>query len=241
MALEFLRQSIGLTGQFAAVDEYLRGDEYLRMIGRLYRLDDAEIEKRTKELLEKFELNNKRPVKHYSGGMKRKLDLAMSLIASPPILFLDEPTTGLDPPSRLTLWGIIKGLADNGTTILLTTQNMEEADRLADRILVIDKGKIIAEGTPDSLKAKIGNDRIVLVVEEGYSRALKLLGKKVMQHNEKTCMMSIKAEGVKALQGLLEQLSKENIEVTSIALQQPTLDDVFLTLTGHMAEVKNGK
>jgi ABC-2 type transport system ATP-binding protein len=239
-----VRSSIGLTGQFAAVDEYLTGEENLRMVGRLYRMPHELISLKTRELLTKFDLNDKKPVKHYSGGMKRKLDLAMSLIASPPVLFLDEPTTGLDPPSRLTMWDIIRELASKGTTILLTTQNMEEADKLADRIIVIDKGTIIAEGTPEELKAKVGSKRIVVNVGKDFDCSHGLLGDDVLQHDTKTCMITMKVGGTDSLMKLLQRLSHEKIPVESITLREPTLDDVFLTLTGHKAEangVQNGK
>jgi len=163
-----VRARIGLTGQYAAVDEYLTGRENLEMVGRLYRLNKKDIKYRTEELLERFDLRDasNRPVKTYSGGMQRRIDLAMSLVASPPVLFLDEPTTGLDPRSRLTMWSVIKELAATDVTVLLTTQYMEEADHLSDRIAVIDRGQVIAEGTPPELKAKVGSDHIEVVIKE---------------------------------------------------------------------------
>ena len=174
-----VRGLIGLTGQYAALDEYLTGRENLHMIGRLYRLSHLDIKRRTKELLELFDLveASDRTVKTYSGGMSRRLDLAVSLIASPPIIFLDEPTTGLEPRSRLIMWDIIKQLVSRGTTILLTNQDMDEADHLADRIIVINNGKIIAEGTSDQLKQRIGSERLEIVVETGsnFEKAKKVI------------------------------------------------------------------
>jgi len=174
-----VRSLIGLTGQYAALDEYLTGRENLHMIGRLYRLSHLDIKRRTKELLELFDLveASDRTVKTYSGGMSRRLDLAVSLIASPPIIFLDEPTTGLDPRSRLIMWDIIKQLVSRGTTILLTTQDMDEADHLADRIIVINNGKIIAEGTSDQLKQRIGSERLEIAVGTGsnFEKAKKVI------------------------------------------------------------------
>ncbi len=160
------RKSIGLTGQYAAVDEYLTGEENLYMIGRLYRMAKNDARSRTAELIKQFDLvkASTRPVKTYSGGMRRRLDLAMSLIASPPIIFLDEPTTGLDPRSRLTMWKMIKTMAEGGTTVLLTTQYMDEADHLADEIIVIDNGKVIAQGNSTQLKSKVGSDRLEVTI-----------------------------------------------------------------------------
>lgn len=233
-----VRGSIGLTGQFAAVDEYLTGEENMLMIGRLYRLSVAQTQSRTKELLEQFDLveASKRPVRTYSGGMKRRLDLAMSLIATPPIIFLDEPTTGLDPRSRLTMWEIIKDLAKSGTTILLTTQYMDEADQLADNIVVIDGGKVIAEGTPDSLKGKIGSDRLEITISKkgDFQKAQEVIDGSTLQIDEDKRMLSIASKGgAKTLQEVLEKLSAAKIEVDGISLHRPTLDDVFLSLTGH--------
>lgn len=235
-----VRESIGLTGQFAAVDEYLTGEENLKMIGRLYRLSRKEINQRAEELLKQFDLvkAGKRTVKTYSGGMKRRIDLAMSLIASPPVIFLDEPTTGLDPRSRMTMWSIIKKLAENGTTILLTTQYMEEADHLADNIVVIDGGKVIAEGDAKTLKAKVGADRLEVTVAkksnlEDAKAALK--GDK-LEIDEEARIISIAAKnGVGKLKQILNKLEDAKIEVDSVDLRRPTLDDVFLTLTGHRA------
>ncbi len=235
-----VRASIGLTGQFAAVDEYLTGEENLRMMGRLYRLSTSEASSRAKELLKQFDLveAGQRPVRTYSGGMKRRLDLAMSLIAAPPIIFLDEPTTGLDPRSRLTMWEMIKKLAKDGTTILLTTQYMEEADQLADNIIVIDNGKVIAEGTADQLKAKVGSDRLEIVISEksNFAAAVQLLGKAAEQVDSERRTLSIAARnGIGKLKQVLNDLEEAKIKVTHVSLHRPTLDDVFLSLTGHAA------
>jgi ABC-2 type transport system ATP-binding protein len=239
-----VRSSIGLTGQFAAVDEYLTAEENLYMIGRLYRMNTNDVKRRTRELLEQFDLieASKRPVKNYSGGMKRRIDLAMSLIASPPIIFLDEPTTGLDPRSRLTMWEIIKKLAERGTTILLTTQYMDEADHLADRIVVIDNGKVIAEGTADTLKSHVGSDRLELIIakDSDFEKAQKTINGKGLQVDSKRRSISLAAKnGVTELQQVLERLAFAKIRVESVSLHRPTLDDVFLTLTGHAANKEN--
>jgi ABC-2 type transport system ATP-binding protein len=236
-----VRSKIGLTGQYAAVDEYLTGQENLFMMGRLYRLSKADSQHRTTELLKLVDLveASTRPVRTYSGGMKRRLDLAMSLIANPPIIFLDEPTTGLDPRSRIALWGMIKELAKNGTTILLTTQYLEEADLLADNIVVIDGGKVIAEGTADELKAKVGSDRVEIVVStsNGYDQATKLLGsdKSLQTDSDRKALSVASKGGIKRLKEILQSLEDAKITVETVALQRPTLDDVFLTLTGHAA------
>jgi ABC-2 type transport system ATP-binding protein len=245
-----VRASIGLTGQYAAVDEYLTGKENLIMIGRLYRMSKPDVHARADELLEQFDLveASKRPVKQYSGGMRRRLDLAMSLIASPPIIFLDEPTTGLDPRSRLTMWSIIKQLAEDGKTILLTTQYMEEADQLADNIVVIDHGKVIAEGTSQTLKSQIGSDRLELTIakKSSFDAAAKAIGGKDLQADPEGRVLSIATKaGVKTLQQVLERLDKAKISVDSISMHSPTLDDVFLSLTGRdtakKAETTKGK
>lgn len=236
-----VRRSIGLTGQYAAVDEYLTGEENLRMMGRLYRLSTADAGTRAGELLEQFDLTDaaRRPVKTYSGGMRRRLDLAVSLIASPSVLVLDEPTTGLDPRSRLTLWEIIKQLAATDVTILLTTQYMEEADYLADKIAVIDKGTVIAEGTPNELKARVGSDRVelTLVDETHFDKALQLLDAQQPVADRKRRVLSVPtAGGVRELKEVLQRLEDARVAVETVSLHRPTLDDVFLTLTGHKAE-----
>jgi ABC-2 type transport system ATP-binding protein len=234
-----VRSKIGLTGQYAAVDEYLTGEENLQMMGRLYRLSKEDAKRRSGELLQLVDLVDaaKRPVRTYSGGMKRRLDLAMSLIANPPVIFLDEPTTGLDPRSRIAIWDMIKRLAKNGTSILLTTQYLEEADLLADNIVVIDGGKVIAEGTADSLKAKVGNDRIEVVISKAgdFKKASGLLDSSSLQTDEESRTLSIASKGVKHLKEVLQQFEDAKVKVETISLKRPTLDDVFLTLTGHVA------
>lgn len=240
-----VRASIGLTGQFAAVDEYLTGRENIKMIGRLYHLDKETIDKQVDELLHKFDLVDAadRPARTYSGGMKRRLDLAMSLVASPPVLFLDEPTTGLDPRSRLALWQMIKQLAKEGTTILLTTQYMEEAEYLSDNVIVIDHGTVIAEGTVNQLKARAGSEQVVLTLKKkaDIPRAKRILpSSKIMQDDGDTLVIASK-HGVKDLKDAIEQLEKEKISLDSAALRRPTLDDVFLALTGHAATEKEAK
>lgn len=232
-----VRTVIGLTGQSAAVDELLTGRENLIMMGRLYRLTKASAKARTEELLESFDLVKAadRPAKTYSGGMRRRLDLAVSLIATPPVIFLDEPTTGLDPRSRLAMWEIIKNLMKSGTTILLTTQYLEEADQLADRIVVIDGGKVIAEGTPTELKSKVGKDRLVLIFKDKktYEAATKLLGSAVVDSHEKELSLSLVINETNVdVKAVLEKLAKAKISIDSMAVSKPTLDDVFLSLTG---------
>jgi ABC-2 type transport system ATP-binding protein len=239
-----VRSSIGLTGQFAAVDEYLTGRENLVMMGRLYRLSNADAQSRADELLKEFDLveASTRPVKTYSGGMKRRIDLAMSIIASPPVIILDEPTTGLDPRSRQTMWETIKRLVKGGTTILLTTQYMEEADYLADYVVVIDEGKVIAEGTTDQLKAKIGSERIEFTFSNsnGMEKARKVLGNVIELSDDQRNTISISNDGgVKKLKSLLEKLESNKIKVEGINLHKPTLDDVFLTLTGRSTTKDN--
>ncbi|HUC20711.1 MAG TPA: ATP-binding cassette domain-containing protein [Candidatus Polarisedimenticolaceae bacterium] len=238
-----VRANIGLTGQFAAVDGYLTGEENLYMMGRLYRLSVSDTKRRSKELLELFDLveASKRTVKDYSGGMKRRIDLAMSMIANPPIIFLDEPTTGLDPRSRLMMWAMIKKLAKSGITILLTTQYMDEADHLADKIVVIDDGKVIAEGTADTLKDRVGSDRLEVVINEtsDFEKARKVIDGQSLQPDPERRSLSIASKGgVKTLKEVLQRLEAAGIEVESVSLHRPTLDDVFLTLTGHAATKK---
>lgn len=232
-----VRNVIGLTGQSAAVDELLTGRENLEMMGRLYRLTKKSAIERAQELLEEFDLVDAadRPAKTYSGGMRRRLDLAVSLIATPPVIFLDEPTTGLDPRSRLAMWAIIKKLMENGTTILLTTQYLEEADQLADRIVVIDGGKAIAEGTAKELKAKVGKDRLELTFDsaKALETAKSVLGKQVVSTNEKDHSAVVVIEDTNTdVRTILDTLSAKKIKVASLAVHKPTLDDVFLSLTG---------
>jgi len=235
-----VRGVIGLTGQYAAIDEYLTGRENLQMMGRLYHLSKADTARRTEELLQQFDLVDaaNRVTKNYSGGMRRRLDLAISLIATPPVIFLDEPTTGLDPRSRLAMWDIIKQLAAEGSTILLTTQYLEEADQLADRIIVIDGGKVIAEGTADELKKHVGKERIEFSFGSAaaYTKALQIITASSAQADEKRKTMSIANDrGVRQLREVLERLENAKITVESLSLHKPTLDDVFLQLTGHQA------
>lgn len=232
-----VRSVIGLTGQSAAVDELLTGRENLEMMGRLYRLTKESAKARAQELLEEFDLVKaaERPAKTYSGGMRRRLDLAVSLIAAPPIIFLDEPTTGLDPRSRIAMWDIIKRLMANGTTILLTTQYLEEADQLADQIIVIDGGKIIAEGTAKQLKSKVGKDRLELTFknQKTLTDAKKALGSLAQDTEDKEFALSLIINNTnKDVKEILEKLSDKKIDIESMAVHKPTLDDVFLSLTG---------
>lgn len=232
-----VRSVIGLTGQSAAVDELLTGRENLVMMGRLYRLTGDSAKARAQELLEEFDLVEaaERPAKTYSGGMRRRLDLAVSLIATPPVIFLDEPTTGLDPRSRLAMWDIIKKLMDNGTTILLTTQYLEEADQLADRIVVIDGGKVIAEGTASELKSKVGKDRLELTFKDAKALAAgsKLLGKQIVDTNSKDNSATVVIQDTNIdVRKILDTLGNSKVTITSLQIHKPTLDDVFLSLTG---------
>lgn len=232
-----VRSVIGLTGQSAAVDELLTGRENLEMMGRLYRLTDKSAKARAQELLEDFSLVEaaERPAKTYSGGMRRRLDLAVSLIATPPVIFLDEPTTGLDPRSRLAMWDIIKKLMTSGTTILLTTQYLEEADQLADQIVVIDGGKVIAQGTATELKSKVGKDRLELVFgnENTFKKAAAILDTSEAHTNDKELSVTVTIEDINIdVKDTLELLASKNITVSSMAVHKPTLDDVFLALTG---------
>jgi ABC-2 type transport system ATP-binding protein len=239
-----VRAAIGLTGQYAAVDEYLTGSENLEMVGRLYRLGKRESRLRAGQLLERFDLTDaaNRPAKTYSGGMRRRLDIAASLIARPRVLFLDEPTTGLDPRSRLGMWEFIADLVHDGTTILLTTQYLEEADRLADRMVVIDKGQVIARGTADELKAQVGGERLELTVRTVdqlgvVTDVLRPLGQGEAHADPQTRRLSVPVTGgTDTLAEALRRLSGTDVEVLDIGLRRPDLDDVFLTLTGHSAE-----
>ncbi|HET7034040.1 MAG TPA: ATP-binding cassette domain-containing protein [Thermomicrobiaceae bacterium] len=239
-----VRRRIGLTGQDAALDEFLTGRENLEMIGRLYHLPRAVVRRRALELLERFDLTDagSRMVKTYSGGMRRRLDLAASLIAAPPVLFLDEPTTGLDPRSRLGMWDLIQELVAGGTTLLLTTQYLEEADHLAHQIAVIDHGLVIARGTADELKTQVGGERLILTLAPGSdlpaaARVLDHLAVGPLQLDEPQVRLVVP---VVAASGLLTRAVREldaiGIAVDDLQLHRPTLDDVFLTLTGHAAE-----
>ena len=239
-----VRERIGLSGQYAAVDEYLTGFENLDMIGRLYRLGRTRARDRARELLERFRLSDAgdRPVKTYSGGMRRRLDLAGSLVAAPSVLFLDEPTTGLDPRSRVEMWDVIRELVASGTTLLLTTQYLEEADRLADEIVVIDRGRVIAQGTADELKAQVGGERVEVVVQTSAEllparEVLSALATgEVLVDDHVRRLTAPVSGGGKVLVEALGRLDAAGIEVLDVGLRRPTLDDVFLTLTGHAAE-----
>ncbi|GAA3492451.1 ATP-binding cassette domain-containing protein [Streptomyces cremeus] len=239
-----VRRSIGLSGQFAAVDEYLTGRENLQMVGRLYQMSKKASKARADELLERFNLAEAadRTAKTYSGGMRRRLDLAAALVVSPPVMFMDEPTTGLDPRNRQQLWEVIKELVSGGTTLLLTTQYLEEADHLAHDICVIDHGKVIARGTSDQLKARTGGERIEVVVHEREHIAvaeevLRGFGKggtKVEHHTRKLTVPV--TGGAKLLAEVIRELDARGVEIDDIGLRRPTLDDVFISLTGHAAE-----
>jgi ABC-2 type transport system ATP-binding protein len=236
-----VRTVIGLTGQSAAIDELLTGRENLVMMGRLYRLTKDSATERAQELLDEFDLVDAadRPVKTYSGGMRRRLDLAVSLIAAPPIIFLDEPTTGLDPRSRIAMWEIIRKLMASGTTILLTTQYLEEADQLADQIVVIDGGKVIAQGTAKELKGKVGKDRLELVFKnsESFNAATVALNHDVTDTNEKEHSVSMVISDInKDVRRVLDTLAAKKIAIESMAVHKPTLDDVFLSLTGKQVK-----
>lgn len=237
-----IRNAIGLTGQFSAVDDALTGKENIELVGRLYHLTQKETKKRTLKLLERFNLIDaaNRPVKTYSGGMKRRLDLAASLINNPLVLFLDEPTTGLDPQSRLELWAIIKELTNNGATILLTTQYLEEADHLADKVVVIDKGRIIAEGTVQELKKSVGEDMVELHFsdEKTLVSAFELLSTTIQESprvDRKTLRVNILSKnGTSALLSAMRTLDNSGIKITDVLLRRPSLDDAFLALTKYV-------
>ena len=241
---ERIRRMIGVSGQYAAVDENLPGFENLEMVGRLYHLSPAESKKRARELIEMFDLVEAadRVVKGFSGGMRRRIDLAGALVVNPPVLFLDEPTTGLDPRSRLALWDVIKKLVAEGTTVLLTTQYLEEADQLAHNIAVIDEGKVIAQGSGDELKLLVGGQRVEITVHDldQVEQATKVLARHVNGEitagaDERTLIGPVE-NAAKTLQAVLNDLADSGVELNDAGMRRPTLDDVFLQLTGHKAE-----
>jgi ABC-2 type transport system ATP-binding protein len=239
-----LREHIGLSGQYAAVDENLTGAENLWMFGRLYQLPSATARMRAAELLEQFALSDAgdRVVKTYSGGMRRRLDLASALIGQPRLLFLDEPTTGLDPRSRMGMWDVIRGLVRGGSTLLLTTQYLEEADALADVIAVVDKGRIIARGTADELKSQVGGERVEVVVHkpDDLSAGREALAKacftevSIDEHTRRLTAPTI--GGTQQLVSVIRAFDEAGIPIDDVGLRRPSLDDVFLSLTGHAAE-----
>ena len=241
-----VRARIGLSGQYAAVDQDLTGRENLVMVGRLSRLGRAGARRRADELLERFDLVDAadRPVKGYSGGMRRRLDLAGALVATPPVLFLDEPTTGLDPRSRLGMWDVIRELTAGGTTLLLTTQYLEEADQLARDVLVIDHGRAIARGTPDELKVMVGGERIEIVVRDrariaDAAQVLAAVAIDEVRTDVQTGLVSASVSGGPAtLGGVIDALARASVDVGEVGLRRATLDEVFLALTGEPAEVE---
>jgi len=243
-----VRRRIGLSGQYAAVDEYLTGFENLDMIGRLYHLGRRASRERARELLAQFSLGEAgdRMAKTYSGGMRRRLDLAGALVANPPVIFLDEPTSGLDPRSRSDMWEVIQALVAGGTSLLLTTQHLEEADLLASNIMVIDHGKVIAEGTADQLKSQVGGERLEITVADGSQlvAARELLepigvGKAVLEDHRRSLLMPVSG-GAAVLTDALRRLDAAQIVLDDVGLRRPTLDDVFLSLTGHVTEQADG-
>ena len=243
-----VRRRIGLSGQYAAVDEYLTGFENLDMIGRLYHLGRKASRDRARELLAQFRIEDAgdRMAKTYSGGMRRRLDLAGALVADPPVLFLDEPTTGLDPRGRTDMWDVIQGLVAGGTSLLLTTQYLEEADRLADNIVVIDHGKVIAEGSADQLKAQVGGERLEITVADAtqLDAARDLLeplgvGRASLDEHRRSLLMPVTG-GAVVLTDALRRLDAADIVLDDVGLRRPTLDDVFLSLTGRSTELADG-
>ncbi|MFG3495183.1 ATP-binding cassette domain-containing protein [Streptomyces sp. NPDC047928] len=240
-----VRRSIGLSGQFAAVDEYLTGRENLQMVGQLYQMSGKAAKIRAGELLDRFNLADAadRTAKTYSGGMRRRLDLAAALVVSPPVMFMDEPTTGLDPRNRQQLWDVIQELVAGGTTLLLTTQYLEEADHLAHDICVVDHGKVIARGTSDELKARTGGERVEVVVhapdEIAHGReVLAGFGKGEVTVEEHMRKLTVPVTGgAKLLAEVIRELDARGVEIDDIGLRRPTLDDVFISLTGHAAEI----
>ena len=237
-----LRSQIGLAGQYAAVDENLTGHENLEMVGRLYHMGRRAANERAGELLERFSLTDAadRLAKTYSGGMRRRLDLAAALVVRPPVIFLDEPTTGLDPRSRLQLWETIEARVAAGTTVLLTTQYLDEADRLADSIAVIDSGRVIAEGTSDQLKDRVGGERLEVTLDDGASTEAAIEALVPIAEDRPKCEGGVLAlplsRGRGGIAEAVRRLDDAGVGIDDIAVHRPTLDDVFITLTGHAAE-----
>lgn len=243
---ERLRPIIGLAGQYASVDEFLTGRENLEMVARLYHLDRKTSTKQAQKVLEQLDLTKaaNRPVKTYSGGMRRRLDLGASLVAEPKILFLDEPTTGLDPRTRFDMWDIIRNLAKNGTTILLTTQYLEEADELADKISVLDNGKVIIEGTANELKDYLGNDVIEFKLCDESQKsiaieAVKSVAKEAPSYDEVNKVVKIPVvDGSKSLMSIVRVLDQSKVKLTELSLHRPSLDDVFMAVTSRTPKLK---